>query len=488
VTVPRRPRLRAALANASLRVRVMAVAAVLVTISSVVMGSLGTTLLHGYLLDRGDQQLRAFASVASRNLARSRLPARARQPSLPSQFLVEVISADGRVSVAGGPLHDTGPPQISAARLDGSKDPFTAATAGDPGHSWRVLVRPLPGGQHAVIAFSLDDLNSTVTRLEIADAVAGAVAILLLAGIGLPLVRISLAPLAKIESTAAAIAAGDLSRRIDHPPHSTEVGRLAEALNTMLGRIEAAYRAREKGEARALDSEDRMRRFVADASHELRTPLTSVRGLAEFSLQQGEGAGPAELIRLMTLIQQEATRMGRLVEDLLLLAQFDEDRPLDRRPVDLSSIAAEAVQAARLVQPDRPVALEADQPVIVNADGARLRQIIDNLIGNALQHTPRGSPVTVAVHGRTGHAQLTVADNGPGMTVDQASLVFERFYRTDRARSRARGGTGLGLSIAAALAAAHGGTITVDTKPGRGAAFRVLLPLAAGVGATTPSP
>ena len=265
---------------------------------------------------------------------------------------------------------------------------------------------PLSGGRHAVIAYSLDDLTTTVTRLEIADAVAGAVAIVLLAGIGLPLVRISLAPLAKIGNTAAAIAAGDLSRRIDHPPHSTEVGRLADALNTMLARIEAAYRAREEGEARALDSED----------------------------------------RLMTLIQQEAIRMGRLVEDLLMLAQFDLDRPLDRRPVDLSSIAAQAVLAARLIQPDRPITLHADAPVIVQD--------------------------------QAGQAQLTVADNGPGMTSDQASRVFERFYRTDRARARARGGTGLGLSIAATLTSAHAGTITVDTQPGRGAAFTVRLPLA----------
>jgi two-component system OmpR family sensor kinase len=337
-----------------------------------------------------------------------------------------------------------------------------------------VLVRTLPGGRHAVVAFSLDNLNSTVTRLEIADAVAGAVAIVLLAGIGLPLVRISLAPLARIEKTAAAIAAGDLSRRIDHPSRRTEVGRLAGALNTMLARIEAAYRSREEGEARALDSEDRMRRFVADASHELRTPLTSVRGLAEFSLQQGADASHAELIRL-----------GRLVDDLLMLAHFDQDRPLERHPVDLSSIAVRAVVAARLIQPDRPITLYADAPVIVDGDAERLRQVLDNLIGNALQHTPRGSAVTVTVAEQAGQAQLTVTDSGPGMTADQASHVFERFYRTDRARTRARGGTGLGLSIAAALTAAHAGTITVDTQPGRGAAFQVRLPLAAVAGDTS---
>jgi signal transduction histidine kinase len=473
-------RLRTALANASLRVRVMAVAAFLVTITSVVMGSLGTTLLHGYLLGRADQQLRDFTAVASRNLSASRRPLRpprAGQPSQPFQFLIEVISAQGRVSVVEAPPHAAFP-QIAAAHLKGPQEPFTVPAAGDPGHSWRVLVRALPGGRHAVIAYSLDDLNTTVTRLEIADAVAGAVAIVLLAGIGLPLVRISLSPLATIGDTAAAIAAGDLSRRIDHPPHNTEVGRLADALNTMLARIEAAYRAREEGEARALDSEDRMRRFVADASHELRTPLTSVRGLAEFSLQQGTDASPAELLRLMTLIQQEATRMGRLVEDLLMLAQFDLDRPLDRHPVDLSSIAARAVLAARLIQPDRPITLHADAPVIVDGDAERLRQVLDNLIGNALQHTPRGSAVTVSVQDQAGQAQLTVADNGPGMTSDQASRVFERFYRTDRARARARGGTGLGLSIAATLTSAHAGTITVDTQPGRGAAFTVRLPLA----------
>ena len=477
----RRGRLRTALADASLRARVTATAAILVALTSLMTGLLGTALLRSYLYNRADAQLRAFAAVATRVLERSHLPVRpsAQQQSLPTQFLVEVVSADGQVQTAETPLHDADRLRLSAAQLTDEGSPFTAPAAGGPAHSWRVLVQPLSGGRHAIIAVSLDDLNSTVTRLQVADALAGAIAIAVLAGIGLPLVRASLAPLRRIEATAAAIAGGDLSRRIDHPSGSTEVGRLADALDIMLGRIEAAYRARAEGEARALRSEDRMRQFVADASHELRTPLTSVRGLAEFGLQQGNTASPEELLRLMTRIQHEASRMGRLVEDLVVLARFDTGRPLDRRHVDLASIAAQAVQAARIVNPDRPVSLLAGDPVIVYADQERLRQVIDNLLGNALKHTPPRSPVTVSVTSTTAIGEITVADNGPGMTTAQAARVFERFYRTDDARTRARGGTGLGLSIAASLAAAHGGDIIVDTQPGQGAAFHVRLPLAA---------
>ena len=407
------------------------------------------------------------------------------QQALPTQFLVEVVSADGQVQRAETPLDDADGPRLSAAQLRDEGSPFTAPAAGTSAHSWRVLVKPLSGGRHAIIAFSLDNLNSTVTRLEVADALAGVIAIAVLAGIGLPLVRASLAPLSRIEATAAAIAGGDLSRRIDHPSRGSEVGRLADALDTMLGRIEAAYRARAEGEARALRSEDRMRQFIADASHELRTPLTSVRGLAEFGLQQGNAASPDEMLRLMTLIQHEASRMGLLVEDLLMLARFDTGRPLDRRHVDLASIAAQAVQAARMVHPGRPITLMADDPVIVYADEERLRQVIDNLVGNAMQHTPPRSPVTVSVTSTAGTGEIVVADNGPGMTAEQAARVFERFYRTDDARTRARGGTGLGLSIAASLAAAHDGDITVDTQPGQGAAFHIRLPLAARVESET---
>jgi signal transduction histidine kinase len=464
----------------SLRTRVMAAAALLVVLTSLVTAVLGTALLRSYLISRTDSQLQDFATVANRIVTRQQLqPSDSSRPAgLPAQFLVEVISAGGQVSMAGGPLGATDGPQLSAAQLSDTTTPFTAPAAGTSGNSWRVLVQKLSGGGQLVIATSLGDIDSTVTRLEIADAIAAAVAVVLLAGVGLPLVRASLAPLREIESTAAAIAGGDLSRRIDHAAGDTEVGRLAEALDLMLASIEAAYLARADGEARALRSQDRMRRFIADASHELRTPLTSVRGLAEFGLQQGGGVNPEELLRLMGLIAREAGRMGQLVDDLLLLARFDAGRALERRPVDLASIAAEAVQQARIVSAGWPITLKAAEPVIVDADAERLRQVIDNLIGNAIQHTPRGTPVSVNVSSEPGTGLLTVADRGPGMSQEQASHVFERFYRTDDARTRARGGAGLGLAIATSLAVAHGGELTVDTQPGHGAAFHLRLPLA----------
>ena len=458
----------------------MAAAGLLVLLTCLVTAVLGTTLLRSYLLSRTDAQLRDFATVAGRIVERQQLQPSdsSRSQTLPTQFLVELIGADGQVSMAGGPLGAADGPRLSAAQLSSSGTPFTAPATGTSGGSWRVLVQPSSDGGHLVTAYSLGDLDSTVTRLEIADALAAAVAVVLLAAVGLPLVRASLAPLRGIESTAAAIAGGDLSRRIDHAAGNTEVGRLAGALDMMLGSIESAYRARADGEARALLSEDRMRRFIADASHELRTPLTSVRGLAEYGLQQGGRASPEELLRLMGLISREAGRMGRLVDDLLLLARFDSGRALERRAVDLASIAAEAVQQARVVAAGRPITLEAAEPVIVDADPERLRQVIDNLIANALQHTPPGTPVAVTVASEAGRGRLTVADRGPGMTSEQASHAFERFYRADGARTSARGGSGLGLAIAASLAAAHGGELTVDTQPGQGAAFHLGLPQA----------
>jgi two-component system OmpR family sensor kinase len=339
-----------------------------------------------------------------------------------------------------------------------------------------------------VVAASLDGIDSTTRQLRLIDLIVSVVVLLVLAGVGAAIVRASLRPLVEIEHTARAIAAGDLTRRVPDRDPRTEVGRLGRALNSMLAQIESAFGARAASEASARRSEDRMRRFVADASHELRTPLTTIRGFAEL-YRQGASRDPAELDRLMRRIEDQAARMGLLVEDLLLLARLDQQRPLDRSPVDLLALAADAVNDARAVAPDRRIELvlgggdgDPGRALIVLGDGQRLRQVLANLVNNALTHTPAGSPVEVRVGGweldGAPGAAVEIVDHGPGLAPEQAERVFERFYRADPARSHAAGGSGLGLSIVAALVAVHGGTVQVDSVQGRGARFRVVLPLA----------
>jgi len=317
----------------------------------------------------------------------------------------------------------------------------------------------------------------------------------LLGAIAAALIRASLRPLIEIERTAGAIADGDLSRRVPERDPRTEVGRLGRSLNVMLSHIERAFRARSRSEEAARRSEDKMRQFVADASHELRTPLTALRGFAEHYRQRGgvaangsEGElGREELDRIMNRVETEATRMGVLVDDLLLLARIDQQRPLEQRPVDMLALAADAVQDASVIAPDRQVRLSVghDTAFLVLGDEARLRQVVGNLMSNALTHTPDGTPIQVHVRSgvldpsrRTPAVVLEVVDHGPGMSPDQAQRVFERFYRADQTRARHTGGTGLGLAIVSALVSAHGGTVVVDTEPGRGATFRISLPLA----------
>jgi two-component system OmpR family sensor kinase len=456
----------------------------IVTVALAVMGTAGTALLSSYLINRNDAQLRSFAALAAKRPFPARppppRPSQRGNPPLPSAFLIEIVRADGSVErvVRAGfrGQHEAPAPRLAAVQLHPAARPFSVRAGS---HIWRVIVKSLPGRRYAVIALSLDDVLPVVAQLELIELAAGLAALVLLMITSFWLVRASLAPLRGIEQTAASIAGGELSQRVPDYPLRTEVGRLSAALNTMLGRIEAAYRAREKGEQRAQNSEERMRRFVADASHELRTPLTSIQGFADFHAQQVEAADRAETSRLMNRIRAEALRMGDLVNDLLLLAHLDEQRKLEQLPVDLSSLAADAVHDFRRVQPGRRLGLQADdEPIIVNADEARLRQVIVNLLSNALQHTPPGTPVDVSVHREGNEAHLAVADQGPGMPERQADHVFERFYRADPARSRASGGSGLGLSIVAALVSAHGGRVGVDTEPGRGCVFHVWLPLA----------
>ncbi|WP_113703069.1 sensor histidine kinase [Nonomuraea lactucae] len=284
------------------------------------------------------------------------------------------------------------------------------------------------------------------------------------------LIRRGLRPLDRIVETAAAIGGGELGRRVETAPPDTEVGRLGAALNAMLGQIESAFREREA-------SEDRLRRFVADASHELRTPVATIRGYAEL-FRRGAATRQDDLERAMRRIEAEATRMGSLVDEMLLLARLDQGRPLEREPVELTELVADAVADTLAIDPDRPLSLRHDGPVRVVGDAARLRQAVGNLLVNVLDHTSPGTAARIRVGVRNGQAVVEVADEGPGLTREQRSLVFERFYRGDHARcdGLGGGGAGLGLSIVAAVAAAHGGDVTVTSEPGRGTAFQVRLP------------
>ena len=347
---------------------------------------------------------------------------------------------------------------------------------------WRVLARSA-GGETAVVAVPLDGVDETVSKLLGINAAVGVTALAvagLLAGWA---VRRSLRPLVGVERTAEAIAAGNLRVRVPAADPRTEVGSLATSFNVMVDRFESAYSAQQRSEVEARASEGRMRQFVADASHELRTPLTSIRGFAEL-FRQGAARDPEQLGRVLRRIEDEAARMGLLVEDLLLLARLDQARPLRQEPVDVLSVATDVVHAAATVHAGtHAVHLDADAaaglPVVVG-DDARLHQVLSNLVGNAVAHTPAGTRVDVRVRRIEHDVVVEVHDDGPGMPPEVAARVFERFYRADASRTRAgtTTGSGLGLSIVAAIVAAHGGTVTVDSRPGAGSTFAVRLPAA----------
>jgi two-component system OmpR family sensor kinase len=478
-----------------LRVKLLVAVLALVTVALVLIGTASVAVLDRYLVGRLDDQL----ELVARGAAGQRPPGLTGPGSgrdhrgPPSPYRVQYRFANGRLDVEDeNPLNEDQPtPQVpdDAAWFSANSGKVVTVPASGGAGRWRVAVQPRRDGSggSVVVAASLDPIDSTTRQLRLIDLGVSLVVLAVLAGAGAAIVRASLRPLVEIEQTARAIAAGDLTRRVPDRDPRTEVGRLGRALNTMLAQIESAFSARAASEASARRSEDRMRRFVADASHELRTPLTTIRGFAEL-YRQGAARDPAELNRLMRRIEDQAARMGLLVDDLLLLARLDQQRPLDRSPVDLLALAADAVADAHALDPDRRIELvlgsgdaEPRHALIVLGDDQRLRQVLANLVDNALRHTPAGSPVEVrvgeaALDGRAG-AAVEVVDHGPGLTPEQTERVFERFYRADPARSGGDGGTGLGLSIVAALVAVHGGTVQVDSVPGRGTRFRVLLPL-----------
>ena len=431
----------------------------------------------------------------------------ANQPGLPAgTSLPDVPTSGNWYKTHGGHL-------VNVGSLSGS-DNWQVVAQQIPVVSTNFFGQSQKSNATLIIGVDLGDINGTISQLAGIDLIVSVIIVVGLAVVGVAIVRASLRPLSDIEKTARAIAAGDLSRRVPDQDPATEVGQLGRSLNSMLAQIETSFDARTRSEAAARRSEERMRQFVADASHELRTPLTAMRGYAEYYRQLGgmqddaqhaeppespgsaTGSGPAhdalgsngrltraDMDRIMQRVEQESARMGVLVEDMLLLARLDQQRPIEHRPVDLLTLAADAVQDARIIAPDRDITLDVGSGAafLVLGDEVRLRQVIGNLMNNALTHTPDGTPVTVRVlagpREPVPSVVLEVADQGPGLPQDQAEHVFERFYRADQARTRTAGGTGLGLAIVAALVAAHDGTVALKTAPGQGATFRITLPL-----------
>jgi two-component system OmpR family sensor kinase len=470
-------------ADVPLRVKLISAMLALVTMALLVIGVASAIVMQRSLLSRVDEQLRTVAKSFTDQ-----------EVTLSSETLYVLPGTNFIVTGSSGHVL-TDPPTVNPSgrrieelpRLPQGDEltkrigkPYTANARATSEH-WRLLIVRASNGAPVLFGESLSGVEGSVDDLIAAELVIGAGVLVVLAGVGVAIVQASLHPLREIERTAAAIAAGDLTRRVPESPPETEVGRLARALNAMLAQIEWAFRARAA-------SEERMRQFVADASHELRTPLTTIRRFAEL-YRQGAAREPDETAALLKRIEDEASRMGLLVEDLLLLARLDQERPLNLVPLDLRVIANDAAEAARVVAPDREISLslEGDEPITVEGDESRLRQVVGNLVTNALTHTPPGTPVRLALRIDGSNALLEVADNGPGLTEEQAQRIFERFYRVDKARTRRaagstpevtpHSGTGLGLAIVAALIVAHRGTVSVHSTFGGGATFQVRLPL-----------
>jgi two-component system OmpR family sensor kinase len=323
-----------------------------------------------------------------------------------------------------------------------------------------------------VVAAPMGEINQRLNRLLAVESLVIVAVLLILGAIAWAVVRVGLLPLDRMGHTAGAIAGGDLSHRVESTDPRTEVGRLGIALNAMLDRLERAFSQRQA-------SEDRLRRFLADASHELRTPLASIRGYAEL-FRMGAARDPEEVEKAMQRIEDEAARMGVLVEDLLTLARLDEVAEAPHVPVDLATLAEDAVSDARATAPDREIALAADAGTTVLGDAFQLRQVLGNLLRNALVHTPAGTGVEVSVANGDGRVRLEVRDHGRGLPTDDADALFERFWRAEGGRERGRAGAGLGLAIVAAIVDAHGGSVGAANAPGGGAVFSVELPVDAG--------
>jgi two-component system OmpR family sensor kinase len=396
---------------------------------------------------------------------------------VPSDISITLLDAEGNIL---GTVGDTQSPQMIQSLVTGftpadvklyKNQPFTLDSQSSAA-DYRVLARTLPSSAGSVItAVSLSGVERAMNQLRFLFLAVGFLVLILLGFIARRMIGISLRPLTTVEKTAEAFARGDFSARLPEARSDTEVGRLTSALNQMLQRIEESFSVK-------VASEEKLRRFVADASHELRTPLTAIRGFAELH-RQGAIAGEEKTAELIRRIEQESVRMSSLVEDLLLLARLDQSREMTMEPVDVSTVIKEAVASAQAAGPDHEISIELpEEDVFVLGDSLRIHQVIANLLANARIHAPAGTKVVVKVVQDDQGTYVSVSDNGPGLSAESQEKIFERFYRADQSRVRnGVEGTGLGLSIVDAVMQAHGGRVTVESELGKGAKFTLFFPI-----------
>jgi len=474
----------------SLRARLIAVLLLVAAVGLLALAGTTYAVLRDYLLDRDDVRLRTALPTMEHQLLGDRDHRGGPRPggggpppgdvNLPPGTYGELRDDSG--AVAAGPVVITygqeppSPPELPDELPSGSAI-TVSAQSGDP--DYRVRATPVRGGVGTiVVAVPMEETDATLDRLLLVEALVIAGVLVALGIVAALLVRLGLRPLDRMATTAGTIAGGELSQRVTPATARTEVGRLGLALNAMLDRLEDAF-------ARRQESEDRLRRFLSDASHELRTPLASIRGYAEL-FRMGAATEPADVDKAMRRIEDEAARMGVLVEDLLALARLDELRDRDREQVDLAEVARDTVDDARATAPEREFALEAAAGATVLADPHEIRQVLGNLLRNAIVHTPPGTPVRVTVEREGDEVRVRVRDHGPGLPVDDADALFDRFWRAEGGRERGKAGAGLGLAIVAGIVEAHRGHVQAANAPDGGACFTVLLPAAAP--ARTPAP
>ncbi len=480
------------LSSASLRNRLLVGILLLSALGFTVSDFVAQNAMQKFLLQQVDQQLISVADGALLRVDRAGIQgdsdedakkssaksAAAETPlrSVPSSVSITLLDPFGNyVGGVGGDLNsqeitDYVVGTLPARAAEYGNQPFTLEI---PGSDFRVLARVLPSALGSVfVAQSLAGVDETSARLRVVFVLIGMLALLLIAFASRMVIRVGLRPLVAVEETAEKIAAGDLSARLPDAKPDTEVGRLVTSLNAMLSRIEDSFAARTA-------SENKLRRFVADASHELRTPLTAIRGFAELH-RQGAVKGEAATSELVGRIENESVRMGALVEDLLTLARLDQSRELVLAPINLTELVAEAVASARAAGPDHPITLDLPDESFILGDSGKIHQVVANLLANARIHTPVGTPITVSVDSNEEGTSISIADAGPGLSQEDQARIFERFYRADPSRNRAREeGSGLGLSIVDSVMQAHGGKVIVTSSLGEGATFTVFFPLGA---------